>query len=299
MPSTRSGASYNPSSSFQKGYRRDYGRSQSVTERQGSVDDFQINKLCHSEADNTVLTSKRADTATRSLSGPIKRQLEGLQKCISAQRVPDPFRYVEKLNEFLPEYEKIPGPSKNLQVTQLMASIDGKKEHDVFNSRMEEKPQTPTQARAKNSPSRKQQKLQHEKEATNSEQGKRQGTSDRALQPELQNPKHSAGCHGKCISDGQNNDGIAEKGGTQSEISEMIFDILDGIPNLNIAINDMKNHISDKHSSICNNLITNSLILSQINETLMCFEKVLREIETSNNDNSSGNKLNEESVIIK
>ncbi|MBW0570348.1 hypothetical protein O181_110063 [Austropuccinia psidii MF-1] len=31
----------------------------------------------------------------------------------------------------------------------------------------------------------------------------------------------------------------------------------------------------------------------------MCFEKVLREIKTSNNDNSFGNKLNEQSAIIK
>ncbi|MBW0578897.1 hypothetical protein O181_118612 [Austropuccinia psidii MF-1] len=41
MPSKRSGASYNRSRSSQKGYRPDYGRSQSVTEGQGSVDDPQ------------------------------------------------------------------------------------------------------------------------------------------------------------------------------------------------------------------------------------------------------------------
>ncbi|MBW0493781.1 hypothetical protein O181_033496 [Austropuccinia psidii MF-1] len=61
--------SYNPSRSSQTGRRRDYGRSQSVTEGQGSVDDFQINTLCHSEADNTGLPANRADTSTRSLSG--------------------------------------------------------------------------------------------------------------------------------------------------------------------------------------------------------------------------------------
>ncbi|MBW0543469.1 hypothetical protein O181_083184 [Austropuccinia psidii MF-1] len=77
MPSTRSGASYNPSSSSQQGHRHDHGRSQSDTEGKGSVDDFQIDKLCHSEADSTVLTSKRADTATRSLSGRIQSQPEG------------------------------------------------------------------------------------------------------------------------------------------------------------------------------------------------------------------------------
>ncbi|MBW0577096.1 hypothetical protein O181_116811 [Austropuccinia psidii MF-1] len=87
MPSTRSGASYNPSSSSQKGHRCDYGRSQSVKEGQGSVDDFQVDKLFHSEADNTVLPSKRPDTSTRSFSGHLQSQPEGLQQFIAAQRV--------------------------------------------------------------------------------------------------------------------------------------------------------------------------------------------------------------------
>ncbi|MBW0475128.1 hypothetical protein O181_014843 [Austropuccinia psidii MF-1] len=102
MPTTRSGASYNPSSSSQKSNRLDYGSRQSVIEGKGSVEDIQINKLCHSEADNTILPSNRPDTATRSLSGHIQRQAEGLQQCIAAQRVPDPFRSVEELHEFLP-----------------------------------------------------------------------------------------------------------------------------------------------------------------------------------------------------
>ncbi|MBW0467103.1 hypothetical protein O181_006818 [Austropuccinia psidii MF-1] len=94
MPSTRSGASSNHSSSSQKGHRRDYGRRQSVTEGQG------------------------AETSTRSLSGPIKSQPEGLQQCIAAQRVPDPCRSVEKLHQLLPDCEKTPGLCQNLQVTQ-------------------------------------------------------------------------------------------------------------------------------------------------------------------------------------
>ncbi|MBW0577155.1 hypothetical protein O181_116870 [Austropuccinia psidii MF-1] len=126
MPSTRSGASYNPSSSSQKGHRHDYGRSQSVMEGQGSVDDLQINKLCHSEGDNTILPSNRTYTATKSLSGHIQSQPETLCQCIAAQGVPDPCRSVEKLHEFLHDCEKIPGPSQHLQVTQWMASIDGK-----------------------------------------------------------------------------------------------------------------------------------------------------------------------------
>ncbi|MBW0566041.1 hypothetical protein O181_105756 [Austropuccinia psidii MF-1] len=87
MPSTQSGTSYKPSSSSQKGHRPDYGRSQSDTEGQGSVKDFHSNELSNSEADDTILPSKRADTATRSLSG--HSQQEGLQQCTAAQRVPD------------------------------------------------------------------------------------------------------------------------------------------------------------------------------------------------------------------
>ncbi|MBW0542785.1 hypothetical protein O181_082500 [Austropuccinia psidii MF-1] len=80
MASARSGASYNPSSSSQKGHRHDYDRGQSVTEGQGSVYASQSNKLVHSEVYNTVLPSNRAETATRSLSGHIRSHPEGLQQ---------------------------------------------------------------------------------------------------------------------------------------------------------------------------------------------------------------------------
>ncbi|MBW0494100.1 hypothetical protein O181_033815 [Austropuccinia psidii MF-1] len=108
-----------------------------IPEGEGSVDDFQINKICHSEAYNTALPSNRSETATRSLSEHIQSQPESLQQCITARRVPSPCRFVEKLHEFLPDCGKIPGPSQHLQVTQWMASIDGKEKHDAFNSRME------------------------------------------------------------------------------------------------------------------------------------------------------------------
>ncbi|MBW0512073.1 hypothetical protein O181_051788 [Austropuccinia psidii MF-1] len=98
MPQTRSGARYNPSGSSQKGYRLDYGRSQSVTEGQQSVNESKTNKLCSYAADNTVLPSNRVETATRSLSGHIQSQPEGLQQCIAAQNIPDPCRSVEKLH---------------------------------------------------------------------------------------------------------------------------------------------------------------------------------------------------------
>ncbi|MBW0579361.1 hypothetical protein O181_119076 [Austropuccinia psidii MF-1] len=146
MPSTRSGESYKPSNSSQKGNRCDYGRGQSDTEVQGSVKALHNSKLSNSEADDTIVPSKRADTTTRSLSGHLQSQPEGLQQCTAAQRVPDPCRSVEKLHELIPDCKKISGSSQHLQVTQWMASIDGKEEYDAFNSRMEEKqPTTPKQ----------------------------------------------------------------------------------------------------------------------------------------------------------
>ncbi|MBW0514627.1 hypothetical protein O181_054342 [Austropuccinia psidii MF-1] len=187
MPSIRSGASYSPSSRSHKAYRCDYGRTQLVTEGKG------------------------ADTPTRSHSGNIQSQPEDLQQCIAAQRVPDPCISVEKLHEVLTDCEKICGPYQHFQVTQWMASIDEKEEHDAFNSRMEEKQPSTTQASAKNSPSSQQKEFKCEKAATSSEQGQRQVTSYKNFKPGLQNRKESAGCHVKCISDGQKNDGIAEK----------------------------------------------------------------------------------------
>ncbi|MBW0560713.1 hypothetical protein O181_100428 [Austropuccinia psidii MF-1] len=214
MPSTRSGASYKSSSSSQKSHRRDYGRSQSDTEGKGSVKDFHNNKLSNSEADDTILPSKKADTATRSLSGHLQSQLEGLQQCTAAQIVPDPCRSVEKLHELIPDCRKISGSSQHLQVTQWMALIAGKEEYHSFNSRMEEKQPFTTKASSKTSPSGQQQQFQREKGATSSNQGQREGTSPKALQPGLQHSKDSEGCNGKCISDGRSHDGTTEEGGS-------------------------------------------------------------------------------------
>ncbi|MBW0579594.1 hypothetical protein O181_119309 [Austropuccinia psidii MF-1] len=144
-----------------------------------------------------------------------------------------------------------------------MESIDGKEENDAFNSRMEEKQPSTTQASAKNSPHSQKKQFQCEKEATSTKQGQRQGTSHKTLQPGLQDPKDSAGCYGKCISDGQTNDGITEKGGRQIKISEMIFDIFDSIPGLYEAINDITTHVSDKNSSICNTPMRHLCVLKK------------------------------------
>ncbi|MBW0562891.1 hypothetical protein O181_102606 [Austropuccinia psidii MF-1] len=273
MPSTKSGASYQPSSSSQKGNRWHHCRRQSDTEGQGSVKDFHTNKLSNSEADETILASKRADTTTSSISGHLQSHPEGLQQCTVVQRVSDPCRSMEKLHELIPDCKKIPGSSKHLQVTQWMASIDGKADYDAFDRRMEEKQPSTTKASSKTSHSGQQQQFQREKAATNSKQGKREGTSLEAIQPGLQDFKDSARCHGKCISDGQNHDGITEEGGIQIKIPAMISDIFDSIPELYEAINEVKNPPSNKNETICNKIKTNNLSLCQINETLMCFKK--------------------------
>ncbi|MBW0558406.1 hypothetical protein O181_098121 [Austropuccinia psidii MF-1] len=246
MLSTRSGASYNPSSSSHKG---------------------------NSDDDDTILPSQRDDTTPRSFSGHIQSQPQRLQQFPAVQGVPDPCRFVEKLHEFLPDCEKVPGPSQYLQISQWMASIDGEEKHDSLHTRMEEKQPSTTQASAKNSSSGQKQQIQREKEATSSKKGQREGTSTKTLYPELQDSKNSTGCHGKCVPDGQNNDGIKKERGGQIKISEMISDIFDSIPELYEAITDVKSHLSDKNTSICDNLKTHNLSLSQINETLKCFEK--------------------------
>ncbi|MBW0582355.1 hypothetical protein O181_122070 [Austropuccinia psidii MF-1] len=180
-----------------------------------------------------------------------------------------------------------------------MASIDGEEKHDALDTRMEEKQPSTTQASAKNSPSGQKQPFQREKAATSSKRGKRKGTSHQTLQPGLQDSKNSTGFHGKCVSDGQNNDGITKERVGQIKISEMISDIFDSIPEFYEAIIDIESHLSDKNTSIRDNLKTHKLSLSQINGTLQCFEKVLITIKTSNNDDSFGNKINEQSAIIK
>ncbi|MBW0580821.1 hypothetical protein O181_120536 [Austropuccinia psidii MF-1] len=240
MPSTRSAASYSPSRSSKK-----------------------VIDVIMAEANQ--LQKDEAETATISLSGHLQNQPEGLQQCIAAQRVPDPCRSVEKLHEILPECEKVPRPSQHLQVTQWMAFIDGKEEHNGFNSRMEENPPSTTQASGKNIPKSQQQKFQREKASTSSKQGQKQVTSHKPLHPGLQDPKNSAECHGKCISDGQNNDGITEKGESQIKIEEEISDIIYSIPELYEASNNIKTYVSDKDLSICNNLKTNNVSLIQIN----------------------------------
>ncbi|MBW0585289.1 hypothetical protein O181_125004 [Austropuccinia psidii MF-1] len=119
---------------------------------------------------------------------------------------------------------------------------------------MQRSSHTTTKSSAKTGSSGQKQQFQSEKAATSSKQGQREGTSPKALQPGLQDSKNSAGCHGKCISDFQNHDGITEEGGSQIKSPEMISDMFDSIPEFYEALNDMKIHLSDKNETICNNI---------------------------------------------
>ncbi|MBW0462874.1 hypothetical protein O181_002589 [Austropuccinia psidii MF-1] len=113
-----------------------------------------------------------------------------------------------KLHEFLPDWEKILGPSQHLQFTQWMTTIDVKEKYDAINIRIEGKQPSTTKASAKNIPSSQQQQFQREQATSSSEQGQRQSTSYKTFQPGLHNPKNSAGFYGEFFSDSQNNDAI-------------------------------------------------------------------------------------------
>ncbi|MBW0558587.1 hypothetical protein O181_098302 [Austropuccinia psidii MF-1] len=60
------------------------------------------------------------------------------------------------------------------------------------------------------------------------------------IQPGLYNATDSTGFHGKFVLNGHNHNGTKNKGGIQIKRSEVISGILSSLPNLYIAINDMK-----------------------------------------------------------
>ncbi|MBW0547134.1 hypothetical protein O181_086849 [Austropuccinia psidii MF-1] len=246
MPSTRSGAGYNPSSSSQKGHRRDYGRGQSVTEEQGSVDDLQINKLCHSEADNTILPSNRTETATRILSGHIQSQPEGNNNALQHKEYQIlVYLWKDFMNSYLTVRKFLGHPNTCKLLNGWHPLMEKKNMMHLTPEWRKNNPPPPKQV-PKTAPVASSSKLYLKKAATSLKQGPRQGTSHKILQPGLKNPKCSAGCNGKCTSEGQNNDGITEKGGSRIKISEMISDILYSISEFYEAINDIKTLVSDK-----------------------------------------------------
>ncbi|MBW0544861.1 hypothetical protein O181_084576 [Austropuccinia psidii MF-1] len=242
-------------------------------EGHGSVNGSQTDKLCHYEAHNTVLPSNKADTTTRSLSGHIQRHPECLKQCIAAQRVPDPCGSVGKLHEFLPDCGKIPAPYQHLQVTQWMHPLMERKNLMLLTEELRKNNSPPPKKVPKTAPvaSSRNSNVKKHPQAQNKGKGKAPATKPYSqgyrISNNQQNAMENVFQMARTIME------LQKKVEAKFKYQKMISDILDGIPNLYIAINDVKSHIYDKKSLICNNLKTNKLSLSQINETLVCFEK--------------------------
>ncbi|MBW0562852.1 hypothetical protein O181_102567 [Austropuccinia psidii MF-1] len=212
MPSTRSGTRYNPSRSSQKAHRYDYGRRQSVSEVQGSVYDSHSIKVVHSEADNTVLPSNRSDTATRSLSGYIQRQPEGLKNALQHkeyQILADLWKNCMKSYLTLRKCLGHPNTCKLIngwhpfmeKNNMMLLTAEWRKQNPIP---LKQVPRTSLVARSSDS------NVTQQPQAWNKGKGKE--PAKKPLQSGLQNPKDSAGFHGKLISDGKNNYLITEKG---------------------------------------------------------------------------------------
>ncbi|MBW0470722.1 hypothetical protein O181_010437 [Austropuccinia psidii MF-1] len=159
---------------------------------------------------------------------------------------------------------------KDLQVTQWMESIYGKEKHDAFNRRMEENNPTPPKRVPKTAPIARSSNfnMKMQPQAENKAKGKAPATNTysqgyRFLKIQKDAMKNVFQMAGTMME-------LQKKQGSQIEISEIISETMDGSKSLYIAINDMQSNISDKNSSICNNIKTNNLSLSQINETIMC-----------------------------
>ncbi|MBW0481877.1 hypothetical protein O181_021592 [Austropuccinia psidii MF-1] len=82
-----------------------------------------------------------------------------------------------------------------------MKSVDGKEKYDAFNIKMHEQQPSITQTDAKTSCS---------SNVKTNPQAQNKGKAKAPAKPHT--PK-ATGCHGKCVSDGQNYDVITEKGG--------------------------------------------------------------------------------------
>ncbi|MBW0541528.1 hypothetical protein O181_081243 [Austropuccinia psidii MF-1] len=216
MPSTRSGASYKPSSSFQKGHRRDYGRSQSDKEGQGSVKDFD-NKNC------PILKLMTLFYLQKELTPPQEASVDIYKASKKA--------YNNELQH--KEYQILADLWKNcmnsyLTVRKLLGHPNTCKLLNGWHPLMEKKNMMLLTAEwRKNNPQPPKQvprpaaipmgKGSHKLKTR--AKGRHQ---PQALQPGIQDSKDSAGCHGKGVSDGQNHDGITEEGGSQIKIPEMM-----------------------------------------------------------------------------
>ncbi|MBW0577707.1 hypothetical protein O181_117422 [Austropuccinia psidii MF-1] len=188
MPSTRFGASYNPSSSSQKGHIHDYGRII-----------LKLIKLFYLQKELTPPQEASVDIY-KSSQKAYSNALQHKEYQILADL------WKNCMNSYL-TVRNVLGYPNTCNLFNGWNPLMEKKNMMLLTSEWRENNPSPP----KNSPSGQKQKFQREKAATSSEQGHRKGTSHRNLQPGLEDCKDSTGCHGKCISDSQNNDGIENK----------------------------------------------------------------------------------------
>ncbi|MBW0490578.1 hypothetical protein O181_030293 [Austropuccinia psidii MF-1] len=189
MPSTRSAESYDPSESSQKGYRHYYGRIQSVSEGKGSVNEAQTDKLCHPEADNTVLPSNRAETTTRSLSKHFKSQKKILQECTSEQRIVNTSRTLEKLHESYLTVRKLLGHPDTYKLLNGWHPFVEKNNMILLTEEGRKNNPPPPKQVPKPSLSVQKQQLKCENTATHSEKWQGKSTSHKNIQKRLHKTK--------------------------------------------------------------------------------------------------------------
>ncbi|MBW0476800.1 hypothetical protein O181_016515 [Austropuccinia psidii MF-1] len=262
--------SYSSPRNSQNCYRNDYGRSQSAAEGQGSVNNAQTDKLCHSEADNTVLPSKRAENATKSLSGHLQRQYKGSQQCLAAKKyqiLADLWK--NRMNSYL-TVRKFMGHPNTLKLLNGWDPLMEKKNMMLLIAKWRKNNPPPAKQVTKTAPVASSSDLNMIKKPQTQKKckGKKPATKPYSQGYRIQKIQQDAMENVFQMSRAMME--FQKKEEARLKYQKMISDILNGITNLYIAINDVKSHISDKHSLICK---TNNLSLSQINETLMCFEK--------------------------
>ncbi|MBW0493065.1 hypothetical protein O181_032780 [Austropuccinia psidii MF-1] len=152
MPSTKSGASYNPSRSSKNVIEVIMEEPNQLQKDKGHLMDskltnYSIMKLIILFYLQTELTLPQ-EASVDIYKASHKAYKNALQNKVY-QILADLWK---NLSQYLPDCKKIPGQSQNFKVTQWMASIYGKEKHDAFNRKMEEKQPSTTQTSAKIAP---------------------------------------------------------------------------------------------------------------------------------------------------
>ncbi|MBW0567849.1 hypothetical protein O181_107564 [Austropuccinia psidii MF-1] len=124
-----------------------------ITEEQGSVDDFQINKLCHSEADNTALTSNRADTATTASVDIYKASKKAHNNALQHKEYQIPADLWKNRMNSYPTVRKLLGHPNTCKLLNGWHPLMEKNKMMVFTEEWREKNSPPSKKVASNSDS--------------------------------------------------------------------------------------------------------------------------------------------------